>query len=179
MAQRDASARQWMHQDLAPEIRLLKFDSWVRVKLDRMIDWTWAGQDKPRRIEQCRLQLETLVLGLWRRGWLLDGPRLGAHIVAALADISGAQKAGRVKDFWPFFKAVSERYVGVNSEEIQAEAMSAGAAVADVFTQLQKKTQSLPELMAQRRDETLRAKQSRHRKAEATRAKETGQVQLF
>lgn len=180
IALRDTSARQWMKTDLPPEQRLLKFDAWVRVKLEQLIDWKWAGEDKPRRIEQCRIELENLALGLWRRGWLQDGRKMAAHIEAALADISAAQKAGRVKDFWPFFKSVVNRYVGINSEEIKAEAMSAGTAIADVFTMLQKKAApSLSELLAKRHDETLREKQTKQRRSEARQAADNAQAKLF
>lgn len=178
-AERDQSTRQWMQQDLPAEQRLIKFDGWVRRELEVSIDWQWAGEHKAKRVEQCRMELENLVLGLWRRGWLLDGHKMAAHIKLALADISAAQKAGRVHDFWPFFKSVVARYVGINSEEIREEAMSAGVAVADVFSLLQKKATSLPDLIAQRREETLREKQTKARRTEARKLAEKAQAQLF
>lgn len=178
-ADKYAKDRQWKEQGLSPEQRLLKFDGWMRRKLEMRIDWKWAGADKAKRVEQCRIEFENLVLGFWQRGWLLDGSKLAAHIELVLADISAAQKAGRVQDFWPFFKSVLRRYVGINSEEIRQEAMSAGVAVSDVFSMLQKKAVSLPELMAQRREETLREKQSKQRKIEARRAAEASQQKLF
>lgn len=174
-----SSDRQWKEQSLSPEQRLLKFDVWMRRKLEARIDWTWAGADKPKRVEQCRIEFENLVLGFWQRGWLLDGAKLAAHIELVLADISAAQKADRVQHFWPFFKSVLAKYVGLNSEEIREEAMSAGVAVSDVFSLLEKKATSLPELMAQRRDETLRDRQTKQRRADARKAADKAQAQLF
>lgn len=176
---RDSAARVWMSQGKSIEERLLKFDAWIRAELATRIDWNWAGAAKAKRIEQCRIQLESLVLALWRRGWMLDGVRLAKHIRTALDDVGAAQRAGRVKAFWPFFKSVGDKYVGLNSEEIQAEAMSTGSAVSQVFELLKKTAPSLPEAMAQRKDETIRAKQSALRKREALQGTDTAQATLF
>jgi hypothetical protein len=170
LEKRDAAGRIWMSQGQPIEARLLKFDTWIRAELATRIDWAWAGTAKAKRIEQCRAQLERLVLALWRRGWMLDGAKLAKHLRTALDDVGAAQRAGRVKDFWPFFKSVVDKYVGLNSEEIQAEAMSNGSAVSQVFELLKKSAPSLPEAMAQRKDETIRAKQQQLRKQAASAA---------
>lgn len=178
LAERDASTREWMQQDRPAAARLLKFDRWVRGRLESTIDWSWAGTGKARRIEQCRVELEGLVLELWRRGWMLDGTRLAARIDAALADIAKAQRAGRVREFWPFYKAVVARFVGVHAEEIKDEAMSAGVAVADVFAMLKKKAPALPELLAQRRGE-IREAQAEARRKESRAKAAASEPQLF
>jgi hypothetical protein len=126
---RARGAEAWMLAGADPADRLLKFDTWVRAKLEGTLDWSWAGAARARRIEQCRAELERLVQELWRRGWMLDGHRLAKHVKAALADVAAAQAAGRVRDFWPFYVGVVRRYVGVNAEEIRAEAMAAGTHV--------------------------------------------------
>lgn len=182
LAKRDDAARAWMASGATIEQRLLRFDGWVRLELEARIDWTWAGEQRARRIEQCRIALENLVLALWRRGWLLDGERLAGHIRDALDDVGAAQKAGRVRDFWPFFKSVVDRYVGLNAEEIRAEAMHFGAHVGQVFERLQKqatKAPAMPELLAQRRQETIAEKTRRQRLLEARQRADAGQPQLF
>ena len=179
LERRDSAARAWMNGDIAEEVRLLRFDGWVRLELAARIDWSWAGESKARRIEQCRIELENLVLGLWRRGWMLDGKALAGHIRDALDDVRAAQKAGRVRDFWPFYKAVVGRYAGINSEEIRAEAMSAGAAISQVFEQFKKRAPAMPELVAERREETIRERQTRHRQTESRKEAEKTQRQLF
>ncbi len=156
--------------------RLLKFDAWVRQQLADRLDWTWAGDQRPRRIEQCRLHLERLVLELWRRGWMLDGKRLADHITTCLDAVGAYQRKGGVKDFWPYFKSSVDRYVGANAEDIQAEAMRAGSHVGQILGALGIKAAPaetpLPELIAQRKAEieqakaeTLRARQTRLRAA--------------
>jgi hypothetical protein len=151
--------------------RLLKFDAWVKGELEKRLDWTWAGVQKVRRIEQCRVQLEGLVIELWRRGWMLDGKKLSGVITAALDDVAKAQKAGRVQDFWAFFKAITGRHVGVNSEEIQMQARSAGVLLSQTLNALGVKPakpaeKSLPELVAQRREEVVQVKSLREQQAE-------------
>lgn len=182
LAKRDAALREWLNQTLAPEVRLVRFDAWLRGQLDQRLDWAWAGLQQEKRREQCRIQIDGMVIDLWRRGWMLDGRRLAARIEAMLDAIGKAQRAGQVRDFWPYFKASVARYVGLNAEEIREEAMSAGAAVGDVFAALTRhaaKAPSIPELVAQRSDETLRERLARQRAQDARKAAESAQLGLF
>lgn len=87
------------------------------------VDWSWAGENKTRVIAQCRQELERLVRQLCERGWMLDGRRLARHVETVLADMATVQAKGRVREFWPYFAAVMRRYVGLNAEEIPAEAI--------------------------------------------------------
>lgn len=179
---RDRDALLWLNQGVAPEKRLLAFDRWLLRELDKRLDWTWAGAHKEKRLHQCRVQIDGMVIALWRRGWMLDGQRLAERITGMLDAIGKAQRGGQVREFWPYFKTSVSRYVGLNAEEIQAEAQSVGAAVSNVFTALLKRTPagpSLPELVAQRADETLRERLSRAKEAEARRAAEKGQLPLL
>lgn len=174
----------------APEVRLLAFDRWVRIELSERLEWAWAGAQKERRIEQCRLRLEKVVLDLWRRGWMLDGKRLAARITELLDAVGAYQRKGQVRDFWSYFSASIERYVGANAEEIQAEAMRAGSHVGQLLNVLGiaagAKVPTLPELLAQRADEvttakaeTLREKLGRARAQNAACKADAQQPQLF
>lgn len=181
-ADRDRAAREWMNRAQKPEVRLARFDAWLRLELAARLDWTWAGAHQEKRLEQCRIQIDGMVLDLWRRGWMLDGERLAGRIREMLDAIGKAQKGSQVRDFWPYFKAAVGRYVGLNAEEIREDAMHAGQAVADVFNQLLKRAPegpALPELVAQRADETLRAKLTRQRAKDARKAAEKDQLRLL
>jgi len=180
----------WMVTGRAPEECLLKFDAWARRQLEARLQWPADARKKARQIEQCRVCLERLVIELWRRGWCLDGQRLAKHILAAIDDVGAAQRAGRVKDFWPFFCRVVDRYVGLNAEEIQREARSLSGArsVGDVLGPLLQRLQAatLPDLIAQRRaeiaqakQETLRAKLARQRALQAASKANAQQPQLW
>ena len=113
---------------------------------------------------------------------MLDGERLAARITEMLDCIGKAQRAGQVRDFWPYFKAAVSRYVGLNAEEIQAKAMSTGAAIGAVFRQLTKGLPAgpaMPELVAQRADETLRAKVNRQKAQERRKQADSAQMPLL
>lgn len=169
----------WRPVALPPEERLLRFDRWLTAKLSTLLNWEWAGDAaaQGRRIHQARVYIEGLVHGLWRRGWLLDGSKLAARIIDPLEKIAKYQKAGAIHDFWPYFCATIDRYVGVNSEEIQAEARSLGATMGQLVADLGLKRAtipvSLPELLARRAQEVARARESGLREKQAAlRAKE-------
>lgn len=182
LERRDAKMRSWVMDGVSPEARLLRFDGWVRGELEARIDWTWARELKPRRIEQCRIHLENLAVSFERRGWLLDGRRFAAHITDALDDVAKAQREGRVRDFWPFFEQVVTRYAGLNAEEIQDEAMALGVHVGQMFARIGAKAPQAPsitELLAQRRAETLREKVAAQRRLEARHAADKAQLPLF
>lgn len=181
-ADRDAATRAWFGRDQDPAERLVRFDTWLRRELAARLDWTWAGAAKEKRIEQCRIQIDGMILDLWKRGWMLDGRRLADRITEMLDAIGKAQRGGQVRDFWSYFKASVDRYVGLNAEEIREEAMHAGAAVADVFQQLLKqapRSASLPELVAQRREETLREKTNRLAREKGRKAADKDQLPLL
>jgi len=184
-------AQSWQHAEQPPEVRLINFDAWVRAQLATRLDWAWAGDLKERRIEQARIYLERLVIALWRRGWMLDGKRLATRIETMLDTVGTYQKAGKVRDFWPYFKTTVDRYVGLNSEELQAETLRAGAAISQAMnailkTPSKRKAQPLPELIAQRaqeietaKAETLREKQARIRQKKAQSAADERQPRLL
>ena len=183
----DARARahagdDWMLTGLAAEKRLLSFDAWARSQLETRLQWPCSPAAKARLIEQCRVKLEKITLELWRRNWLLDGKRLAAHITSALDSIAARQRTGEIKDFYAYFCRSIETYVGSHAEEIQAETRlkSVGSIAHQVLKQA---GVTIPELIAQRRDEinrdkaeqTLRQKLTRQRRA----AQEAGQGSLF
>lgn len=176
---RPADRADWQRMDQPPEVRLQAFDRWVRRELAERLDWAWAGSQREKRLEQCRLYLERIVLDLWRRGWLLDGRALAQRLRGVLEVVGAQQRAGKVRAFWPYFRATVDRYVGVNSEEIQEEARRVGAHVGQLLSDLLKKSSArasgdtLPELLARRagevaeaKAETLRARASRLRRQE-------------
>lgn len=60
---------------------------------------------------------------------MLDGRKLAARITELLDAVATYQRAGKVVEFWPYFKASVERYVGANAEELKEDAMRAGSQV--------------------------------------------------
>ena len=170
--ERSRWASGWTETSLPAAERLLRFDTWVTGRLEAHLDWTWAGEAKAKRIEQCRVYLERIVLDLWRRGWLLDGRALARHLQLVLVAIGQQQKAGKVQSFWPYFQAAVNRYVGVNSEEIRDEAMKAGSHISQALALLGRtKAPTLPELAAQRVGEIQHAKEQKSVRSEMSKAR--------
>jgi hypothetical protein len=102
--------------------------------------FTWPA-DPARRaklIGQCTGELEVMAQHLFDRGWLLKEDRLIAMVETCIAPIAAAQVAGKIADFWPYFRSAVRRHVPVNADEIQHEARRVGGAVsaADVFAGL-------------------------------------------
>ena len=157
------AADDWMLSISAPEERLLKFDAWTKAQLATRIKWPSDQRRRIKLISQCAARLEKIALELWRRGWMLDGKALSRHVIAAIDDVASAQAAGRIKEFYPFFCRVADAYVGLNAEEIQAEArrMAGTRHAGDVIKQALRATlngASIPALVAQRRSEINAAK---------------------
>lgn len=158
----------WMLTGKEPAERLLAFDRWVKFELNARLEWDWAGDQKTKRIEQCRIRLESMVLELWKRGWMLDGGRLARRIQELLDAVGKYQRSGKVVDFWSYFEASVRRYVGANAEGIHRESIAAGSRmnqlVAAILTKKSPRDPSLPELVAQRADEITKAKDETLRK---------------
>lgn len=184
LEERDKSC-DWRPVSLPPAERLQKFDDWLYLRLCQRIDWTWAGDTvaQGRRINQARNFVERMVLALWRRGWLLDGSRLAKHILAPLDAIADYQKRGVIENFWPYFCATIDRYVGVNSEEIQVEAKRIGASMAPILGQLTQilaqRSTSMTELLAQRAGEPLLREKQAALRAKAKAQPEDQQMRLL
>ena len=94
---------------------------------DTFRHWATDPARRARQIGQCISELETMAEQLHDRGWLLSHDRLVALAAKAIAPVAAAQAAGKIGDFWPYFRAAARRFVPVNAEEIQQAARRDGA----------------------------------------------------
>lgn len=119
----------WMREGagIDPAERLLRWDGWLVSTLAKTLQWPADPGRREKVIRQCAAELTVVAKQLRGRGWLLDGEALAGHVRALLAPVAAAQKAGKIGDFWPYFRAAVGRYVGANAEEIQAHARRSGA----------------------------------------------------
>lgn len=101
---------------------------------------TWPADEarRTRLIGQCVGELEAMARQLFDRGWLLKQDRLLEVARTAVTPVAAAQAAGKIGDFWPYFRASVRRFVPVHAEELQRLARREGGAVgaADVFAAL-------------------------------------------
>jgi hypothetical protein len=100
--------------------------------------WSPDAARRQRQIGQCLAELEVLARQLFDRGWLLKQDLLIETARTAIAPIAAAQAAGKIGDFFPYFRTVIRRYVPVNADQIQQVARRQGSslAAADVFAGL-------------------------------------------
>ncbi len=119
----------WLREraGIDPEERRASWRRWLRKELETSLQWPKDAAARERLIGQCGAEITVLARQLRGRGWLLDGTALAVHVRALLAPIGKAQRAGKVRDFWPYFGEAVSRYVGANAEEIQGHARRTGA----------------------------------------------------
>lgn len=172
----DADLR-WLKEraGIDPAERLQRWDAWLQTTLSKTLVFP-AGAGGTRLLTQCAAEITRMVRQLRGRGWLLEGDALAQHVRACLAPIGQAQRAGKVADFWPYFRASVGRYVGQHAEEIQAHALRSGAdegaqAIGAVLSSLSAlRPPSLTELLAERDAEVRQAKSLRAAQADRRRA---------
>lgn len=171
--------------------RLQSWDRWLRGKLLSTLVWPTDEVACDRLVRQCAVEITTLARQLRGRGWLLDGKALAMHVDAVLVPIGKAQRAGKVGDFWPYFRAAVGRYVGANAEEIQQHARRTNAdegaqTVGAVLAGLRLAGDSMTELLCRRagevrqaKEESLRVRQARLRAKEAAQRADDSEPTLF
>lgn len=162
--------------------RKVKFDRWVRAQIAQKLAAALpeTPAQRARQIGQIAELVETMLVHLYQRRWLLDGQRLAAHVTAALDEIARAHAAGRVRSLYLFSQVVICRYVGTHAEEIQQEARKQeGLATALLQAGALFREPSLVELAAYRRDANVKAELAAARQAERRAAAERGQGKLL
>ncbi|HEY0966971.1 MAG TPA: hypothetical protein VGD88_06250 [Opitutaceae bacterium] len=184
--QAEADTR-WLsqHTGIDPAERLMKFDRWLRRQLLNRFIWPQDGAKREKLLRQCAAEMRTMFRDLHGRGWLLDGTALALEVSKLFDPIAKAQRAGKVGEFYPYFRAAVARYVGLNAEEIAAHARRTGShhgtqSVGAILGALKVGGASLTELLATRaeevavaKQETLRVRQARLRRQETARKADT------
>jgi len=182
-AKGEEALRIWLNGGRSDAERLLAFDAWLRAELGSCLVWPSDEATARRQLEQCRVYLERVVLDLWRRGWFLDGRALATRIRDLLDTVGRYQRAGKVLNFWAYFQATVDRYVGLNAEELQDEARRAGAHVGQILAaalrQADRQAPRIGDLVQARHEETLREKLAAERARKGRCNADAGQGQLF
>lgn len=111
--------------------RLAAWREWAAKKLLAEFNhWAPDPAARAKQIGQAIAELEVLVRQLFDRGWLIEGKRLAQVVGDCLAPIAAAQQAGKVGDFFPYYRAAVRRYVGAHAEEVQGGARRDGSDIA-------------------------------------------------
>jgi hypothetical protein len=153
-----------------PAERRASWRRWLCRELEKSLQWPAEQAARERLIGQCAGELTTLARQLRGRGWLLEGKALAGHVRAVIKPVATAQKAGKIGDFWPYFRAAVGRYVGANAEEIQHHARRSGAdagaetmgtLMAVLSDKIERRQASMTEVLAGRSDEIRAAKREK------------------
>lgn len=106
--------------------------------LGESFTWPEDTRQRTRLIGQCVSELEVMARQLFDRGWLLKEERLLEVARTCIAPIATAQAAGKIGDFWIYFRTAVRRFVPIHAEQLQRLARREGGAVgaADVFAVL-------------------------------------------
>lgn len=105
---------------------LIEWRSEAASLLRASFTWPADAARRERLIGQCLGELEVLARALFERGWLLKQPRLMEMVRACIQPIAAAQAAGKIADFWPYFRRSVRAYVPMHAEEIQHTARRDG-----------------------------------------------------
>lgn len=93
---------------------------------DTFTHWATDPARRQRQIGQCIAELETMAQQLFDRGWLLKHDRLVEVARKAIEPVAAAQAAGKIGDFYAYFRASVLRFVPVNADELQKAARRDG-----------------------------------------------------
>jgi len=110
-----------------PEERRASFHHWVKGQLLKTLQWPEDRGRREKLLGQCAAEITVMVRQLRGRGWLLDGHALADEVRACLAPIAAYQRAGKIGDFFVYFRSSVRRYVGAHAEDLQALARRTGA----------------------------------------------------
>ena len=118
----------WLRErgGIDPEERRASFNRWVKDHLRKSLIWPDDLARREKMVGQCAAEITVMVRQLRGRGWLLDGAALAEEVKACLKPIAAYQRAGKVEDFFAYFRSSVRRYVGAHAEDIQALARRTG-----------------------------------------------------
>jgi hypothetical protein len=121
----------------------------------------WPAEEAAQKhaVGLCIAELEVIAKHLHERAWLFDAKRLAQIVTKVTAPIATAQAAGKIDNFFPYFRRSVRAYVGMQAEELQQQARrdgvdgasAIGDVLAGVFGRL--RTPSIVEDLADRRQE--------------------------
>lgn len=94
---------------------------------DTFTHWSADPAHRQRQIGQCIAELEVLARQLFDRRWLFTESTLLAIAQQAIAPVAVAQAAGKIGDFYPYFRTSVRRFVPINAEELQRAARLEGS----------------------------------------------------
>lgn len=159
-----------------PGDRLVNFERWLYAQLAQRLEWPADAAARERQIGQCRALVVQAVADLAMRGFLFRPKPLAALLVEQIEAVAEAQRAGRVRNLYPYFRSIWQRWVGLRAEELRESSMRLGTHIAA----LEPGVLTLPQIVERAREEKsiLQAAQKARRRPGA-KAVQEAQLPLF
>ena len=140
-------------QSSAPAERLVAFERWLYREMAQRLEWPEDRAAREKQIGQCRSFVMGAVGDLERHGFLFQPRELAILIREKLDAIGRLQKAGKVENLYPYFRAVWQTWVRCEADQLRERAKLCGAHIDSVMANMLRGVilppVSIPEIVSQ------------------------------
>lgn len=148
----------WSNARTVPAARLVAFESWLLEQLRSRLLWPTDPAAAAKQAGQCRAFVLDAVADLGEHGFLFQPRELAALLIEKLDQIARMQKAGNVRELYPYFRAAWRSWVRCSADDLRDKAMLCGSHVQAITERALRSTAAAPapslcELAAQVRRE--------------------------
>lgn len=159
---------QWANERGVPAARLVAFESWLLEQLRSRLVWPTDPAAAAKQAGQCRAFVLDAVADLGEHGYLFRPRELAALLAEKIEQIARLQRAGNVRELYPYFRAAWRSWVRCSAEELREKSMLCGSHVQAITDRMLRGTSAAPapslcELAAQ-----VRRERKAHRAASTT-----------
>lgn len=126
----------WSNARTAPAARLAAFETWALQQLRERLVWPADPAAAAKQAGQCRAFVLEAVADMGEHGFLFQPRELAKLIVDKIDAVAKQQRAGQVRDLYPYFRASWRTWVRGETETLRDKAHSVGAHVQDLTAKL-------------------------------------------
>ena len=126
----------WANARTVPAERLIAFEEWTLEQMRTRLVWPSDPATAAKQLGQCRTFVAAAVADLGDHGYLFRPRELAALITERLDAIARLQKAGNVRELYPYFRATWQKWVNTSASALREQAMLCGSHVAQITERL-------------------------------------------
>lgn len=171
---------QWANERGVPAARLVAFESWLLAQMQARLVWPADKAAALRQAGQCRTFVLDAVAELGAHGYLFRPKELAALLTEKLDQIARLQKAGNVRDLYPYFRSTWRTWVRCSAEELRDRALLCGSHVRQITDRaLRSSAAPLPPSLCELTAQVRRERAENKRAARATPSTDSDPLPLF
>ena len=136
MTSRPDTYTQWANERNVPAARLVAFESWLLEQLRSRLLWPTDPAAAARQAGQCRAFVMDAVADLGEHGYLFRPRELAALLTEKIEQIARMQRAGNVRELYPYFRAAWRSWVRCSADDLRDKAMLCGSHVGQITAQI-------------------------------------------